>query len=137
MQSFSAVLSSLFPKKRLILQASSPLQDSISLAISITAIENNLWLRIVVKFFFACKECYFITTSAFFSPFLFQLLPLLKKICHIRTILFANEQAYRLTSEKVLFAADVLKRRQLVIYRKRKGNMTLFSRQIHFRFRFR
>ena len=72
-----------------------------------------------------------------FSPFLFQLLPLLKKICHIGTILFANEQAYRLTSEKVLFAADVLKRRQLVIYRKRKGNMTLFSRQIHFRFRFR
>lgn len=72
---------------------------------------------------------------AFFS--LFQLLPLLKKICHIRTTLFANEQAHRLISEKVLFAADVLKRQQLIIYRKRKGNMTLFSRQIHFRFRFR
>ena len=40
--------------------------------ISITAIENHLWLRIVVKFFFACKECYFITTSAFFLPFYFN-----------------------------------------------------------------
>ena len=74
LKSFSAVLSSLFPKKRLILQASSPLQDSISLAISITAIENHLWLRIVVKFNFSLlvKNAISLQRARFFLPFYFN-----------------------------------------------------------------